>query len=241
MNKFIVLLACATAVVARPGAPLSYSTAVHTSQPIAHAIASPAVYHHQPALALAHHAPIAVHHAPAVAVAHAPVVHAAPVLAKTVAAEPFDPHPQYNYGYSVSDSLTGDQKSAHESRDGDVVQGQYSLVEPDGAVRTVTYTADAINGFNAVVDRSAPTVVHKAVATPVLHAAPVHAVHHAVAPVAHAIAAPAYATHHAIAPAYASHAIAGPAYATHHAIAPAYASHAIAGPAYASHGLVHHL
>jgi len=211
MNKFIVLLACATAVVARPGAPLSYSTAIHTAQPIAHAIAAPAVYH-QPALAVAHHQPI-LHQQ--VLTQHAPVVHAAPVLAKTVAAEPFDPHPQYNYGYSVSDALTGDQKSAHESRDGDVVQGQYSLVEPDGAVRTVTYTADAINGFNAVVDRQAPQVVHKQVAVahaPVLHAAPVHAVHHA--PIAHAIA-----------PAYASHGIVG-----HHGI--------VGNGLVASHGLI---
>lgn len=28
--------------------------------------------------------------------------------------------------------------------------GQYSLVEPDGSIRTVDYTADSINGFNAV-------------------------------------------------------------------------------------------
>jgi len=60
--------------------------------------------------------------------------------------EPYDAHPQYNFGYSVSDPTTGDQKSQTETRDGDVVSGQYSLVEPDGAVRTVTYTADPING-----------------------------------------------------------------------------------------------
>lgn len=43
-------------------------------------------------------------------------------------------------------------------REGDVVKGQYSLVEPDGSVRTVDYTADPINGFNAVVSKSAPSV-----------------------------------------------------------------------------------
>lgn len=37
--------------------------------------------------------------------------------------------------------------------------GSYSLVEPDGNVRTVIYTADPINGFNAVVQRG--PVVHK--------------------------------------------------------------------------------
>lgn len=36
--------------------------------------------------------------------------------------------------------------------------GQYSLVEPDGSVRTVDYTADDVHGFNAVVSKSAPTV-----------------------------------------------------------------------------------
>lgn len=87
--------------------------------------------------------------------------------AVAVNAEPYDPNPQYTYGYSVQDSLTGDAKGHQESRNGDLVQGQYSLVEPDGAVRTVTYTSDSVNGFNAVVDRSAPAVA-KAVAGPVL-------------------------------------------------------------------------
>lgn len=36
--------------------------------------------------------------------------------------------------------------------------GQYSLVEPDGSIRTVDYTADPIHGFNAVVTKSGPTV-----------------------------------------------------------------------------------
>lgn len=31
--------------------------------------------------------------------------------------------------------------------------GSYSVVEPDGTLRTVIYTADSINGFNAVVQR----------------------------------------------------------------------------------------
>jgi len=79
--------------------------------------------------------------------------------------------------------VTGDQHSQTESRDGDSVQGQYSLVEPDGAVRTVTYTADAVNGFNAVVDRSAPAVVKAA--APVVKAVKTFA-----APVAYAHAAP---------------------------------------------------
>lgn len=47
-------------------------------------------------------------------------------------------YPQYSYNYGVVDELTGDVKSQHEIRDGDIVKGQYSLLEPDGSIRTVT-------------------------------------------------------------------------------------------------------
>uniref|UniRef100_A0A8W7PH62 Uncharacterized protein n=1 Tax=Anopheles coluzzii TaxID=1518534 RepID=A0A8W7PH62_ANOCL len=86
-------------------------------------------------------------------------------------------HPKYAFNYGVADHSTGDVKSQHETRDGDVVKGQYSLVEPDGSVRTVDYTADPINGFNAVVSKTAP-LVH-AHAPVVKHVVPaVKAVHH---------------------------------------------------------------
>ncbi|KAJ8731921.1 hypothetical protein PYW08_014651 [Mythimna loreyi] len=73
-------------------------------------------------------------------------------------------HPKYEYSYSVADPHTGDHKSQHESRDGDAVHGYYSLLQPDGSVRKVEYTADDHNGFNAVVHNSAPSV----------HITPVH-------------------------------------------------------------------
>ncbi|XP_037942094.1 cuticle protein 7 [Teleopsis dalmanni] len=131
-------------------------------------------------------------------------------------------YPKYHYNYGVADSHTGDVKSQHEVRDGDVVKGSYSLVEPDGSVRTVEYTADDHNGFNAVVSKSAPTIHH---AAPAYHAAP--------ALVAHA-APVAYAAHTAHAgPVVAAHVAAAPAvpYASvaHHA---AYAGH--------GHGLGHY-
>ncbi|CAB0012380.1 unnamed protein product [Nesidiocoris tenuis] len=50
-------------------------------------------------------------------------------------AEPFDPNPQYSYNYNIQDPLTGDAKNAQETRNGDSVQGSYSLVEPDGSIR----------------------------------------------------------------------------------------------------------
>ncbi|XP_061710164.1 histidine-rich glycoprotein-like [Cydia pomonella] len=60
-------------------------------------------------------------------------------------------HPKYEFEYKVEDPHTGDKKSQHESRDGDVVKGYYSLHEADGTVRIVHYTADKHSGFNAVV------------------------------------------------------------------------------------------
>nr|XP_015835222.1 PREDICTED: larval cuticle protein A2B-like [Tribolium castaneum] len=62
--------------------------------------------------------------------------------------------PKYEFKYGVEDLHTGDKKTQHEVRDGDVVKGQYSLVEPDGSIRTVEYTADPHHGFKAVVHKS---------------------------------------------------------------------------------------
>lgn len=87
----------------------------------------------------------------------------------------FQAYPKYEFKYGVTDAHTGDQKSQIEVRDGETVKGQYSLVEPDGTIRTVDYTSDPHNGFNAIVTRSG------------------HASHPAPAPPAKAlIAAPAY-------------------------------------------------
>ena len=61
-------------------------------------------------------------------------------------------NPKFAFNYAVSDPESGVQKSHTESRDGDVVKGQYSFVDSDGSLRTVTYTADSVNGFQAVVE-----------------------------------------------------------------------------------------
>ena len=86
---------------------------------------------------------------------------AAPVVAVNT---DFDPVPQYSFAYNVHDAITGDSKSQQEVRDGDIVRGSYSLVEADGSLRTVFYTADPINGFNAVVERG--PVPRPAIAVP---------------------------------------------------------------------------
>lgn len=93
----------------------------------------------------------------------------APLAPVAVAADSeFDPNPQYSFAYDVQDTITGDSKSQIESRNGNLVQGQYSVVDPDGTRRIVDYTADPVNGFNAVVSKQ-PLV--KAVA-PAVAAAP---------------------------------------------------------------------
>lgn len=131
-----------------------------------------------------------------IAVARAGVVPVAAPLAAVAQVEEYDPHPQYTYGYDVKDALSGDDKTQVETRDGDIVQGQYSLNDADGYRRIVDYTADPINGFNAVVRReplvaavaAAPAVV--AAPAPVVRAAPLAAAPLAAAPFTYA-AAPA--------------------------------------------------
>lgn len=75
---------------------------------------------------------------------------------------PVNPNPAYAYKYGVSDPATGDYKTAEESLSNGVVQGQYSLAEPDGTVRTVSYTADDVNGFVAQVTKGAKVIAHAA-------------------------------------------------------------------------------
>lgn len=123
------------------------------------------------------------YHAPVYAGYHAaPVVkYAAPVVKTIEYAAPA----HYDFTYSVNDPHTGDIKSQSESRKGDIVHGQYSLVDPDGYQRIVDYTSDPHNGFNAVIRRE--PLGHK-----VAYAAPVAKV---VAPIAH-YAAPLAHTYH---------------------------------------------
>ncbi|XP_045764842.1 cuticle protein 7-like [Maniola jurtina] len=155
-----VLSVAAAGLIAQPhyssAAAVSSQSIVRHDQPHGIVAAAPVAYHG---------APVAYQAAP-VAYRSAPVAYAAPV-AHYAAPEEYA-HPQYDFSYSVADGHTGDNKSQHESRDGDVVHGEYSLLEADGSVRRVQYTADAHNGFNAVVSNSAPAA----------HAAPAHGLSH---------------------------------------------------------------
>lgn len=63
----------------------------------------------------------------------------------------------YHFEYAVHDPVTGDEKSHNEVSDGyGTVKGTYSLVEPDGSIRVVEYTADDVHGFKAEVKKIQP-------------------------------------------------------------------------------------
>ncbi|KAL7297804.1 hypothetical protein TKK_0008837 [Trichogramma kaykai] len=135
--------------------------------------------------------------APLAALPAAPIAYAAAPIAKQVITRvsdaEYDPHPQYSFNYDVQDSITGDFKAQSETRDGDVVRGSYSLLESDGTRRIVDYTADDVNGFNAVVRKEPAAIAVKAAlpVAPVAAVAPVAKI--AAAPLAYAAPAPAYA------------------------------------------------
>ena len=60
----------------------------------------------------------------------------------------------YEFKYGVKDEHTHDIKEQAEKRNGDKVEGYYSLVEPDGTTRTVKYSSDKHTGFIAHVVKS---------------------------------------------------------------------------------------
>ncbi|XP_061377999.1 cuticle protein 8-like [Danaus plexippus] len=157
-----------------PASAVSSQSIVRHDQPQAHvakfAVAAPVAYHAAPVAYHAAPAPVAYHAAPA------PVAyHAAPV-AKLVAQPEEVAYPKYEYSYSVADGHSGDNKQQQESRDGDVVKGSYSFHEADGSIRSVEYSADDKNGFNAVVHNSAPTAAPALIkAAPLVLKAPVYA------------------------------------------------------------------
>lgn len=112
----------------------------------------------------------------------AQVAYQAPVT-KLVYAEPEGPV-QYQYEYSVQDPNSGDDKQQKETRNGDAVQGFYTVVQPDGLRRIVEYTSSKEHGFNAVVRYEGQAIQHvKQVA---YAPAPVAKVAYAAAPVSYA-------------------------------------------------------
>ena len=58
----------------------------------------------------------------------------------------FQPNPTYNYAYQVSDDESQTYIAHQEGREDNVVTGEYSYVDPFGALITVNYIADS-NGY----------------------------------------------------------------------------------------------
>ncbi|XP_055596542.1 cuticle protein 8-like [Uranotaenia lowii] len=183
--KFVLLAtlvaAVSAGVIPQYGYASSHQTVQQHHTPSYHSVAAPV-----------HHV-AAVHAAP---VHHVAAIHAAPAHHTIVKEVEHHAPANYEFAYSVHDEHTGDIKSQHETRHGDEVHGQYSLLDSDGHHRVVDYHADHHSGFNAVVRREPTHVkvaqpVHKVIAQPVhvAHVAPVahHQLsHHQIAPVVHA-------------------------------------------------------
>ncbi|RVE52455.1 hypothetical protein evm_002849 [Chilo suppressalis] len=126
---------------------IHYAPASHHHESPVHVPVVHKVQSHQPSHeSLSHHQQAPVYH-------HQLEAHSHPSEDEPV---DYYAHPKYQYEYNVEDPHTGDNKYQHEFRDGDVVRGVYSLHEADGSIRTVEYTSDKHNGFNAVVKHTAP-------------------------------------------------------------------------------------
>ncbi|KAK2715978.1 hypothetical protein QYM36_010512 [Artemia franciscana] len=61
----------------------------------------------------------------------------------------------YAYDYKVGDDTTGDIQAAVQKGDDKKVTGEYTVHQPDGCIRHVTYTADE-NGYQPTVTYSGP-------------------------------------------------------------------------------------
>lgn len=71
------------------------------------------------------------------------------------------PSPSYQFGFDVKDDEFTNYQNRKETREGNVIKGSYSVVDSDGFIRTVTYTADPKEGFKAEVVREPTDIVIK--------------------------------------------------------------------------------
>ncbi|XP_030372328.1 uncharacterized protein LOC115622514 [Scaptodrosophila lebanonensis] len=68
--------------------------------------------------------------------------------------------PEYSFAYGVEDGKTRVLQNRKETRNGDEVRGVYSVVDPDGTLRVVKYTADDVHGFQAEVITNGVATLH---------------------------------------------------------------------------------
>lgn len=76
-----------------------------------------------------------------------------------------NPNAQYQFSFDISDDESTNYHNRKEQRDGEKISGSYSVVDSDGFIRTVTYTADPEQGFKAEVSRE-PTNIQVKIPTP---------------------------------------------------------------------------
>lgn len=167
----LVVAMTSAAEVFLSAAPAYVTSSLTSHGPISWTYLQPAYY--QPAPLIPYTAPTAeyiatvpVNIAPAAQAKVVPVAPAAKIVTPTVPAAKIvqvlparaqvqpAADPSYTFAYQVQDKITGDSKAQEETRNGNFVKGRYSLIEPDGTRRTVDYTADPTNGFNAYVQKS---------------------------------------------------------------------------------------
>ncbi|KAH8415732.1 hypothetical protein KR222_011577 [Zaprionus bogoriensis] len=72
-----------------------------------------------------------------------------------------DANSSYQFGFDVKDDEFTNYQNRKEVRDGSVIKGSYSVVDSDGFIRTVKYTADPKEGFKAEVIREPTDIVVK--------------------------------------------------------------------------------
>lgn len=70
-------------------------------------------------------------------------------------------NPSYQFGFDVKDDEFTNYQNRKETRDGGIIKGSYSVVDSDGFIRTVSYTADPKEGFKAEVVREPTDIVVK--------------------------------------------------------------------------------
>ncbi|XP_017860606.1 PREDICTED: VID27-like protein [Drosophila arizonae] len=68
--------------------------------------------------------------------------------------------PEYSFAYGIEDGEARVLQNRKETRNGDEVRGVYSVVDPDGTLRVVKYTADDANGFQAEVITNGVATLH---------------------------------------------------------------------------------
>ena len=86
--------------------------------------------------------------------------HQQPTIVKQVVHAAQEAPANYEFNYAVNEASTGDVHSQQEKAVNGAIQGSYQMNDADGFLRTVEYTADDVNGFQANVRREPLNIKH---------------------------------------------------------------------------------